>query len=1064
MSSSGKGRSGRLPLSLRRPRAVLVIALLLVLALGFIGRDVEGKLNPTSLDVPGTDANVANKMLKKYFGDSAPFAILLQGPPEAIEEQGPKLVHALRQDEKVTTVSPWDKGKVGNLRPAPNKALILADFHVSVQDAVRYTVDDLNETLEKKVSPPVRSTQTGFATLSRAIQDESIHATHQSEMIALPILLLVLLLVFRSPVAALIPLTFGAITVITSRGVLALLSSAISIDGFALTVSSMMGLALGVDYALLMVSRYKEELGAGLAPFQAAAKTRKTAGRTTIFAGSTLFLAMVVSVPILPGALLVSLAVTMMVVIILSVTVSTVVAPALMALLGSNINRWTLGDPESTGVAAVMTFVDAALRRPVAATAVIGGIVLILAVPAFGLKTGPPSTEQLPEDNEVREDFDVVQKAIGPGYEAPFVLVASTETGTMTERDRLRVLAKWQRKIAADDAVQAVIGPEEVARRTEPLKQTGNELKTSNEKGGQLYELNRLGPGLERAANGVSQIRSGFARAAAGAGLLSEGSGNAEEGALAIADGLGEAIEGGTEGVRGIAKINSGSGELAAGSEKVAEGQEEAALGAERVESTSDTLRDSLRVNTLRRARKLERELNALSEDNPELAKAAALAAELSAFVNQNREEAGNAHSQAKELHAGQDRLVEGNNDLAEGSDKLHTGTTELRDESKALPTGLEELQDGTFRLADGINRLQGGSETLQQKLDQGFHQSYPLQARLRRASIKVTKGAGDTTKKVEQLNTESPGLFDSGYFVLSTIDGAPPAEREQAGGVISLNHGGQGAAITVISKYTFNTEGSTDLDHRLKEDAAALAEDGTDAGPGVVEAGVAGGAAQLTDYDAITKERIPWVVIAITLVTLLVMIVIVRAPLLAALAVLLNLATVGVAFGIIVLLFNVPHGYPGGGHTYVDAIGAVAMFGVVFGLSIDYAVFLLMRMKESYDVDGDNAKAISYGLERTAKLITGAAAIMMAVFIAFAAAPIATVSQLGIGLTVAVLLDATVIRIVLLPALMLLLGDRVWHVPKWLDRILPELDVEGEEHTPKTVVVGKVADEPGRG
>src|SRR5690349_14231407 len=123
MSSSKKGRSGRLPLSLRRPRAVLVVALLLVVALGFIGRDVEGKLNPTSLDVPGTDANVANQMLKKYFGDSAPFAVLLQGPPEAIEEQGPKLVHAMRRDPKVTTLSPWDKGKVGNLRPAPNKAL-----------------------------------------------------------------------------------------------------------------------------------------------------------------------------------------------------------------------------------------------------------------------------------------------------------------------------------------------------------------------------------------------------------------------------------------------------------------------------------------------------------------------------------------------------------------------------------------------------------------------------------------------------------------------------------------------------------------------------------------------------------------------------------------------------------------------------------------------------------------------------------------------------------------------------------------------------------------------------
>ena len=247
MSSSGKRR---LPLSLRRPRTILLVALALIVSLGWVGRDVEGKLNPTSLDVPGTDANRANRMLEKYFGDSAPFAILLQGPPKAIEEQGPKLVHALRaNDPKVTTVSPWDKGKVGNLRPAPNKALVLVDFHVGVQDAVRYTVDELNEILEEKVTPPVQATQTGFATLSRAIQDESIHATHRSELIALPILLLVLLFVFRSPIAAIIPLSFGAITVITSRGVLALLSSAISIDGFALTVSTMMGLALGVDYA-----------------------------------------------------------------------------------------------------------------------------------------------------------------------------------------------------------------------------------------------------------------------------------------------------------------------------------------------------------------------------------------------------------------------------------------------------------------------------------------------------------------------------------------------------------------------------------------------------------------------------------------------------------------------------------------------------------------------------------------------------------------------------------------------------------------------------------------------
>jgi putative drug exporter of the RND superfamily len=166
------------------------------------------------------------------------------------------------------------------------------------------------------------------------------------------------------------------------------------------------------------------------------------------------------------------------------------------------------------------------------------------------------------------------------------------------------------------------------------------------------------------------------------------------------------------------------------------------------------------------------------------------------------------------------------------------------------------------------------------------------------------------------------------------------------------------------------------------------------------------------------------------------------RAVLLAAIAVLLNLLTVAVAFGVLTLLFNIPESWPLGGHNYVDAVGATLIFGLVFGISIDYAVFLLVRMREHYDAHGDNAAAVEFGLARTAGVITGAAAVMMAVFIAFAGAPIATVSQLGVGLTVAVILDATVVRIVLLPALMLLIGDRVWWLPKPLERAIPKLSV----------------------
>jgi RND superfamily putative drug exporter len=137
-------------------------------------------------------------------------------------------------------------------------------------------------------------------------------------------------------------------------------------------------------------------------------------------------------------------------------------------------------------------------------------------------------------------------------------------------------------------------------------------------------------------------------------------------------------------------------------------------------------------------------------------------------------------------------------------------------------------------------------------------------------------------------------------------------------------------------------------------------------------------------------------------------------------------------------LVAQIPAGYPLGGHPYIDTVGAGAIFGVTFGLSVDYAVFLLLRMRERYERDGDNRAAIAFGLEKTAGVVTGAAAIMAAVFISFAAAPVATVSQMGVGLTVAIVLDATIVRIVMLPALMLLIGDRVWAMPPGLERLLP--------------------------
>ena len=1010
-----------MPLSLRHPRAVLAVALVAIAVLALFARGVEDKLTPTSPNIPGTESSRANDLLERHFGDTAPFAILLQGPQQQIDAQGPRLIRALRTDPAVTTLSPWDRGSVERLRPGPRKALIIADFHVSPEVAVRDTVPHLERTLEEQISSPVKATQTGFASLSKATQEESVDSTERAELIAIPFLLIVLLLVFRSPVAAAIPLAFGAVTVNASRGAISIAAEWISIDALALTVCAMMGLALGVDYALLMVSRFREELAAGAEPREAALMTRRTAGRTTAFAGSTLFLAMLVTLTVMPGNLLVSLAGTAIVVTGISVLVAALVGPALLVLIGHNVNRWRIGgDGEGR---TLMALVGAALSKPRLAAVLIGGLVLLLAAPALALKTGPLSAEQLPASNQARQDAERIARVAGPGWDAPFVLIAAVDRGQITEDRRLAVLSRWQEQIAEDPGVQAVIGPGEVKQQVKPLQEGGNEL-LAEEGEADPERFQRLGNRLGGATRAVRQLREGISQASYGAGLLATGTGRAGVGAEKIEGGLAEAASGATRAAGAL-------GELAAGSEQLSEGQQEAQVGALALKGNAgDTLRH-VRDRALKQARSLRASLKQRAAADPSLAPELREAEQLVISLAIARNDAQRTDTLSRQLHSGEVKLTKGNERLQDGIEKLEAGAGDL-------PGGLERLRGGTEQLVGGLEQLRGGADTLEQRLAEGFHRSLPLQTGLRQASVRVSVSADRFERRVGRLRRSSPGIFDSGYFVLSALEGAPPEERTRVGHIVDLEHGGQAAQMIVIPRYTFNTPGSIALNSRLQDDAGEIA---TEAGAAT---GVTGAAAELIDYTDTVSARIPITIAVISIATFLIMVLILRAIPLAAIAVALNLVTVAVAFGVLTLLFEVPEGWPLGGRTYVDAIGAAGIFGIVFGLSIDYAVFLLMRMREHYENGAPNSEAIAFGLERTARVITGAAAIMTAVFVSFAAAPIATVSQLGVGLTVAVLLDATVVRIVLLPALMLLLGDRIWWLPASLEKALPRIDLHG--------------------
>ena len=176
------------------------------------------------------------------------------------------------------------------------------------------------------------------------------------------------------------------------------------------------------------------------------------------------------------------------------------------------------------------------------------------------------------------------------------------------------------------------------------------------------------------------------------------------------------------------------------------------------------------------------------------------------------------------------------------------------------------------------------------------------------------------------------------------------------------------------------------------------------------------------------------------------------RSLLLPVKALLMNLASVIAAYGLMVFVFQ--EGHLEGALSFhsvgfIDSFMPLFQFSILFGLSMDYEVFLLARIREEYLRTGDNTEAVAWGLEHTGSIITSAALIMVTVFGAFAFGRLLPIKELGFGLAMAVLIDATVIRVMLVPATMRLLGKWNWWLPRWLDKRLPNVSLEGLPEPP---------------
>jgi RND superfamily putative drug exporter len=325
-----------------------------------------------------------------------------------------------------------------------------------------------------------------------------------------------------------------------------------------------------------------------------------------------------------------------------------------------------------------------------------------------------------------------------------------------------------------------------------------------------------------------------------------------------------------------------------------------------------------------------------------------------------------------------------------------------------------------------------------------------------------------DTTRRGYDILSEGfgPGFNGNLLVVVDMPDGA--ADQAKVAQLADTLRGVEGVAsvapprvvpnarlalINVFPATSPQDKETTDLVHRIREQALPPALGGTG-----LHALVAGMPAGIVDFSDYIGARLPVFFAAVLVLSFLLLMTVFHSVVVPLKAVVMNMLSIGAAFGLMVAVFQwgFGAGLVGlGKEGPIEAWGPMMMFAIVFGLSMDYEVFLLTRVREEYDKNHHNATAVADGLAATGRVISAAAAIMVCVFGAFVLGDDRSIKLIGFGLASAIFIDATVVRLVLVPATMELLGDLNWWMPKWLGRRLPKVHVEGAEVLAATAAAG---------
>ena len=950
-----------------------------------------GAQTDNDLDLPGTDSQTATDVLAARFppqqnGTSpivfyTPSGSLLSGEQKTAVHDA---VKAMRQTEHVYSV----------LNPISSKgqsAGLVSDDKSTAYAPVLMDIDsgEVDEELAQQVLDAARGparaagviVEAGGAIGSRL----SIPETESSEIVGLAAAMVILTIVLGSLVAMGLPIVVAIVALSIALSLIGLMGHLFGVPSIAPTVATMIGLGVGIDYALFLVTRYKTELAKGVPVHESIAEAVATSGSAIVFAGGTVVVALLcLAVADIPLVTAIGLAAAVAVVV--AVLASVTLLPALLSIVGNRIHKLAIPaalrhEPTSEQSGFWHTWSKTVITHPWLAIGASLAILAPLIVPIFSLQLGQEDISVAPTSTTERRAYDLVEQGLGVGYNGP-LLIASTL------RPAARPSEEFQQKYHKAKSLQRELNKEQkyLTKQKQRLQQ-------------QQAQLQAEGNQLQAQANALRAQQ---------AQLLAQ-----------------------------QAKLESQANELQREQQQLEEQQRQLEAEKQRLIRQSEALaQEAKRVAAalgIVRAREelLNRRIQHATNPN-RIERLKARLARVQAHEDLLLDKAQQIRKQAEHLASEAERLQR-------QADHLRAEAARLQQQAAALEQSKQQLESQAAALTSQADALEAQQADLQRQADQLQRQSDALKKQKRQAERQKSK-AEDLQKQLTRQLTQAGGdkrATDPRVVSLQhTLLGTP--------GVVALtppqvSTKGDALVLNAVPATAPASDETAALVVTLRDDVLPQSKSQG------LTSHVGGYTASYVDLASKIADRLPIVVLTVLALSFLLLLLAFRSLLIPLQAAVTNLLSVAASFGVLTAVFQWGWGLSlvgldaPSGSVPIASYVPLMMFAVLFGLSMDYEVFLVSHIIAARERGLSARDSVIEGLSGSARVISGAALIMICVFGSFILNGDPTVKQFGVGLSVAVFLAAALV-LVLAPALLGLLGDRTWRLPNWLDQVLPDL------------------------